>query len=71
MVIKSDQTVVGKFHLYTNDIDIQVGIFNIAHLRKNIVKPHLITHHFYVKQCHCLRNYISIITAVISLEETA
>ena len=31
MVIKSDQTVVGNFHLYTNNLDIQtVGISNIA-----------------------------------------
>ena len=33
MVIKSDQTVVGNFHVYTNNLDIQaVGISNIAHI---------------------------------------
>ena len=41
MVTKSDQTVVGNFHLYTTDLRIQaVGNSTIAHLRKINVKPH-------------------------------
>ena len=68
-VIKSDQTVVGNFHLYINNLDIQVlGISYIAHLRKVNIKPHLITHHFNVKLRHSWRKYNSISTAVISLE---
>ena len=41
IVTKSDQTVVGNFHLYTTDLDIQaMGNSNIAHLRKLNVKQH-------------------------------
>ena len=41
MVTKSNQTVVGNFHLYNTDLGTQaVSNSNIAHLRKVNIKPH-------------------------------